>query len=215
MDISLILEPRGSSSSSKQQQDTRTTYGQPSSSFVSENLPPPGSPSFAQKSCPDGHPGPPSEHVAAHHGPPTYPPSLAPITAYSHEPAAMGGLDQVVGAHTIQPPVKRPPSDETHPFEPLAKKQTKWSAVENELIIRLRGDGMKGDDVSRHLPGKSAISCRLHYQKFLERRPGWDEEKKNKLARLYERYVLCSFFLPSPRLGGPRSTIDQRSIARI
>ena len=46
---------------------------------------------------------------------------------------------------------------------------------------------MKWDDISKRLPGRSSISCRLHYQNFLERRPEWDEEKKNKLAVLYER----------------------------
>jgi hypothetical protein len=46
---------------------------------------------------------------------------------------------------------------------------------------------MKWEDVSKHLPGRSAISCRLHYH--LEKRGEWDEERKNKLANLYERYV--------------------------
>ena len=48
---------------------------------------------------------------------------------------------------------------------------------------------MKWEDISKHLPGRSAISCRLHYQNYLERRSEWDEDRKNKLARLYERYV--------------------------
>lgn len=48
---------------------------------------------------------------------------------------------------------------------------------------------MKWEDISRHLPGRSAISCRLRFQNYLERRSEWDEEKKNKLARLYERCV--------------------------
>lgn len=48
---------------------------------------------------------------------------------------------------------------------------------------------MKWEDISKHLPGRSAISCRLRFQNYLERRSEWDEEKKNKLARLYERWV--------------------------
>lgn len=67
------------------------------------------------------------------------------------------------------------------------KKQSKWSPEEDALIIELRGSGMKWEDVSKRLPGRSAISCRLHYQNYLERRSEWDEERKNKLARLYER----------------------------
>ena len=74
------------------------------------------------------------------------------------------------------------------PDQPV-KKQTKWSSEEDALIIELRGKNMKWEDVSKRLPGRSAISCRLHYQNYLERRSEWDEERKNKLARLYERYV--------------------------
>ncbi|RNJ53521.1 hypothetical protein D7B24_001726 [Verticillium nonalfalfae] len=75
----------------------------------------------------------------------------------------------------------------THPTESPAKKQSKWSPDEDALIIELRGSGMKWEDISKRLPGRSAISCRLHYQNYLERRSEWDEEKKTKLARLYER----------------------------
>ncbi|OKL59176.1 hypothetical protein UA08_05833 [Talaromyces atroroseus] len=72
--------------------------------------------------------------------------------------------------------------------EPPAKKQSKWSPEEDTLIIELRGRGMKWEDISKRLPGRSAISCRLHYQNYLERRSEWDEDRKNKLARLYERF---------------------------
>jgi hypothetical protein len=74
-----------------------------------------------------------------------------------------------------------------HPSESPAKKQSKWSPEEDAVIIELRGSGMKWEDISKRLPGRSAISCRLHYQNYLERRSEWDEERKNKLARLYER----------------------------
>lgn len=75
-----------------------------------------------------------------------------------------------------------------HPSEsPAKKKQSKWTAEEDAAIIELRGNGMKWEDISKHLPGRSAISCRLRFQNYLERRSEWDEEKKNKLARLYER----------------------------
>ncbi|KAJ9141847.1 snRNA-activating protein complex subunit 4 [Pleurostoma richardsiae] len=75
-----------------------------------------------------------------------------------------------------------------HTTDSPAKKQSKWSAEEDALIIELRGSGMKWEDISKRLPGRSAISCRLHYQNYLERRSEWDEERKNKLARLYERF---------------------------
>lgn len=68
-----------------------------------------------------------------------------------------------------------------------AKKQSKWSPDEDALIIELRGRGMKWEDISKQLPGRSAISCRLHYQNYLERRSEWSEDRKDKLAQLYER----------------------------
>ncbi|KAI1107331.1 hypothetical protein F4804DRAFT_196565 [Jackrogersella minutella] len=74
-----------------------------------------------------------------------------------------------------------------HALESPAKKQSKWTSEEDRLIIELRRGAMKWDDISRRLPGRSAISCRLHYQNYLERRGEWNEEKKNKLARLYDR----------------------------
>lgn len=85
------------------------------------------------------------------------------------------------------PSLKRPltPKSVASP----AKKQTKWTPEEDSLIIELRGRGEKWEDISKQLPGRSAISCRLHYQNYLERRSEWDEDKKNRLARLYERCV--------------------------
>lgn len=84
---------------------------------------------------------------------------------------------------------KRGRSSEEPSSEVPAKKQSKWTDDENRKIIHLRGNNEKWETISQQLPGRSAISCRLHYQNFLERRPEWDEEKKNKMARLYDRYV--------------------------
>ncbi|KAI9849412.1 MAG: hypothetical protein M1838_000155 [Thelocarpon superellum] len=74
----------------------------------------------------------------------------------------------------------------THPAASPAKKQSKWSPEEDAVIIDLRGRGMKWEDISKKLPGRSAISCRLHYQNYLERRSEWDNERKNRLARLFK-----------------------------
>lgn len=104
---------------------------------------------------------------------------------------SLGSLNQNVaaGLHTLSSiPAKRSCRPFDHPTsESPAKKQSKWSPEEDTKIIQLRGDGMKWEDISKHLPGRSAISCRLHYQNYLERRSEWDEDRKNKLARLYER----------------------------
>jgi hypothetical protein len=98
-----------------------------------------------------------------------------------------------VNGYTANGPVnKRLAPSGPHPSEsPAKKKQSKWSPEEDAAIIELRGNGMKWEDISKHLPGRSAISCRLRFQNYLERRSEWDDEKKNKLARLYERYVFA------------------------
>ncbi|TKA64317.1 hypothetical protein B0A49_09459 [Cryomyces minteri] len=86
------------------------------------------------------------------------------------------------------PTNKRNAPPAPHPAESPAKKQSKWSAEEDASITKLRGGNMKWEDISKRLPGRSAISCRLRYQNYIERRSEWDEEKKNKLARLYDRF---------------------------
>ncbi|KAF2454397.1 hypothetical protein BDY21DRAFT_291337, partial [Lineolata rhizophorae] len=67
------------------------------------------------------------------------------------------------------------------------KRQSKWGPDEDHLIIQLRADGARWEDIARQLPGRTSIGCRLRYQNYLERRPQWTEERKNKMARLYER----------------------------
>ncbi|RMZ67059.1 hypothetical protein GMOD_00000931 [Pyrenophora seminiperda CCB06] len=84
--------------------------------------------------------------------------------------------------------LKRQASQTPLPDESPAKKQSKWTPEEDNLTIELRGQGMKWDDIAKRLPGRSSISCRLRYQNYLEKRAIWDEEKKNKLARLYARF---------------------------
>ncbi|KAI0378265.1 hypothetical protein F5Y04DRAFT_152178 [Hypomontagnella monticulosa] len=103
----------------------------------------------------------------------------SPVYAASHPGDPGPSVAGVVPGKRSMPP---------HASESPAKKQSKWSSEEDALIIDLRGSGMKWDDISQRLPGRSAISCRLHYQNYLERRSAWDEERKNKLARLYERF---------------------------
>lgn len=90
----------------------------------------------------------------------------------------------------VSPPLtlKRQASQTPLLDESPAKKQSKWTPEEDNLTIELRGQGMKWDDIAKRLPGRSSISCRLRYQNYLEKRAIWDEEKKNKLARLYARF---------------------------
>ena len=123
------------------------------------------------------------------------------IASWQHHPVHVSqstgwpsreGMPARVTTLLIAPPVSMPDGRRgmlpNAPDQPV-KKQSKWSPEEDALIIELRGSGMKWEDISKRLPGRSAISCRLHYQNYLERRSEWDEDRKNKLARLYERYV--------------------------
>ncbi|KAF9885453.1 hypothetical protein FE257_012889 [Aspergillus nanangensis] len=122
---------------------------------------------------------------------PTYPPIPLPqVQMPPVMPVAMTTTMPPVSSLSKVPPVSIPAKrlQPAHIAESPAKKQSKWSPEEDALIIELRGSGMKWEDISKRLPGRSAISCRLHYQNYLERRSEWDEDKKNKLARLYERF---------------------------
>ena len=109
---------------------------------------------------------------------------------------------------------KRPPPDD-HPVGSPKRKQTKWSPAENALIIQLRGSGLKWEDISKKLPGRSAISCRLHYQNYLEKRSEWDEEKRNKLARVYERYDTSTLSFPSCLSLHPKTSSSERSYLQL
>lgn len=110
---------------------------------------------------------------------------------YAGPPSASQSL--TYGSPAFAPPsvpnlnIKRAASQTPLTGESPAKKQSKWNDDEDVVITELRGSGMKWEDISKHLPGRSAIACRLRYQNYIERRNDWDDEKKNKLARLYER----------------------------
>ncbi|KAG8665068.1 uncharacterized protein FPOAC1_013046 [Fusarium poae] len=69
-----------------------------------------------------------------------------------------------------------------------APSSDKWLPEEDTRVRELRDKGIKWEDISKILPGRSATACRLHYQNYLIRRKGRDEEHKNKLAIRYERH---------------------------
>ncbi|KAF2672159.1 hypothetical protein BT63DRAFT_189991 [Microthyrium microscopicum] len=88
------------------------------------------------------------------------------------------------------------------------KKMGKWTPEEDALAIELRRGGMKWEDISKRLPGRSAISCRLRYQNYSEKRPDWDEEKKNKLARLYNRFKKDMWDMIAKEMGLPWRAVE-------
>ncbi|MCJ1438296.1 hypothetical protein MMC27_007684 [Xylographa pallens] len=114
-----------------------------------------------------------------------YLPALNTFSADSSSHLSPRSASQTLAPH--HPSAKRPPPSVPHPSALPAKRQSKWTPAEDDLIIALRAPGMKWEEISKRLPGRSSISCRLHYQNYLERRCEWDEERKNRLARLYER----------------------------
>ena len=62
-----------------------------------------------------------------------------------------------------------------------------WSREEDDTLIDLRGQDMSWKDISRQLTGRSDVSCRLHYQNYLERSGNWSDDKRNEFAETYER----------------------------
>jgi len=72
------------------------------------------------------------------------------------------------------------------------RKQCRWTPEEDSLLFELREQGTKWEDIARQIPGRTLVSCRLRYQNYLVKQGGgWDEDKKDHLARVYTRYVLC------------------------
>jgi hypothetical protein len=50
---------------------------------------------------------------------------------------------------------------------PAEKGKAELVAGEDTLPIGLLERGLKWNDISESLPGRSALSCRLHYQNYL------------------------------------------------
>lgn len=131
----------------------------------------------------------PSTSSASH-----YSTSTAPPQGYSQiQTAPLGGRQPASGASSKRgPPINPDPL-----VSPDQKRQKKWTARENALLVSLRGANVKWGDISKQIPGRSNTSCRLRYQNYVEKDTAWTDEKKDKLARLYERYVSI---LPRSRL---------------
>ena len=198
LDISLLLK---SSPSPPPPSQARTGVSHSRSpSDIAPSIPPP-QPLASHRTSVSSNISPPSSNATSSTHSQTYPhaqrPQLPPLASTSSYLNPQGPSQQQQQQQPPPPPTlshpsgKRPPPTLSHPSASPAKKQSKWTAEEDALIIDLRGSGMKWEDISKRLLGRSAISCRLHYQNYLERRSEWDEDKKNRLARLYERYS-CS-----------------------
>lgn len=165
MDINLLLEPRVSES--------------PTNEKSSVSLAPTSKPHGSGPMI--GGPVQPAIACSRRLPPPSSQPHILPLHAPMHQNPTQ--------TNDSSNALKRRASQTPHPEQSPAKKQTKWTPEEDKLIIELRGQGIKWDDIAKRCPGRSSTSCRLRYQNYLEKRAIWDEEKKNHLARLYFRYV--------------------------
>ena len=96
-------------------------------------------------------------------------------------------FQQNPGLNPAAASARRPPPSGSRTSSSPTRTKGKWTPAEDAKITVLRGRGMKWDDISLEIPGRSSISCRLHYQNYLEKRADWDEEQRNKLARVYDR----------------------------
>ena len=120
------------------------------------------------------------------HGSHQFPPQPPPPPPLSNTAQAV--FQQNPGLNPAAASAKRPTPSGSHASSSRRKTKGKWTPAEDAKIIVLRGRGMKWDDISNEIPGRSTISCRLHYQNYLEKRADWGEEQRNKLARVYDRY---------------------------
>lgn len=75
-------------------------------------------------------------------------------------------------------------------YKSKANKESSWTPDEDSLIIRLRSEKKPWDEIAKELPKRSGIACRLRYQNYLQNTSLYDHEDiKNKLSRVYYRYV--------------------------
>jgi hypothetical protein len=122
-------------------------------------------------------------HPSQQYYPP--PPSIVGPPYIPSQDPRLAGPVHIPASHIPQKRPAPPTALGESPGPP--EKKGKWTPEEDKLAIELRRNGMKWDDIAKKLPGRSAISCRLRYQNYSEKRQEWDDEKKNKLARLYNR----------------------------
>ena len=74
------------------------------------------------------------------------------------------------------------------PEHPLFSVDKAWTRAEDALLVELVNSGMDYPKISENMPGRDEDSCRLRYSTWL----AFDEERKDTLAGLYERYVKTS-----------------------
>jgi hypothetical protein len=69
-----------------------------------------------------------------------------------------------------------------------ATAKGKWTLEEDTKVVELRKAGMKWEDISKSVPGRSATSCRLRSQNYLEKPDRRNKDARN-LAIFIQKYV--------------------------
>ncbi|KAG5956071.1 hypothetical protein E4U56_006779 [Claviceps arundinis] len=101
------------------------------------------------------------------------------------------GTDDSFSATRINIPL--PPVDEAEVQAPREQQQPqeakiRWSGGEEDILFAYRNAKMSWEQISGHLPGRTAISCETHYFQQNRSGPEWPQERKNQLCKLYERH---------------------------
>ncbi|KAG5971214.1 hypothetical protein E4U56_007054 [Claviceps arundinis] len=100
------------------------------------------------------------------------------------------GTDDSFSATRINIPL--PPVDEAEVQAPREQQQPqeakiRWSGGEEDILFAYKNANMSWEQISGHLPGRTAISCETHYFQQGRSGPEWPQERKNQLCKLYER----------------------------
>lgn len=114
---------------------------------------------------------------------PPYPGSHRPSLP-CHTQNTDQSVPSTLNGEAIQAPQHQLPDKKT------AKKPLLWTKEDDKLVIELRGSNMKWHEIAKRIPGRTDLACRLRYQNYLEKAHSYGEEVRDKLARLYTRYVV-------------------------
>jgi len=84
------------------------------------------------------------------------------------EPNKPSQIPSIAPSNPLKRRVDEPSTRGVRP--PEKRHRGKWTPEEDNIAIELRNQGMKWEDIAKHIPGRSAISCRLRYQNYSEKR---------------------------------------------
>lgn len=75
-----------------------------------------------------------------------------------------------------------------HQARPSTSKS--WTAEEDKKLMCLRNKGLTWTAISKELPGRTHLACRLRMQNYLSRPYEWTGNKQTWVAESYDRYLL-------------------------